>query len=355
MTTKIQRICVKAKPLESNPDYYDWQTASIAMFIQENNKAIAIKKASNELKRRHWQFISYEDKSTLIEERVREAGGEVWEAYQDALKSTIFFRVFPDHFGAGRNGIKPIRPARIKEPFIDEVIKNAGGRRLSEAVKKPGVRNADYILGDFIFELKDIQEEVFLKGSHQQKLAELFNPYFPGKSEIIIDPSILSKPDFLKYLDIISKPIKTHIKTASKQVKDTRLLLGKPDIKGGVIILNTGFGSCPHDEFANQVERYALKDSRQFEAIVTISTWFYTNGFDSYMFYKFSPSEPQYSELECIRKSFDASFGEMMTQLVRGELPDSTEYSAPLSPISFVSEGIDFNWSPPTIPLPWDR
>ncbi|MBU4259761.1 MAG: hypothetical protein KKI12_02340 [Proteobacteria bacterium] len=354
MKTEIQRICVKAKPTESNPDYYDWQTASIVMFIPENNKSLALKKARDELRRRHWEFTNYEDKSTLIEERVKKEGGEVWETYLSAKKGNIFFRVFPDHFGAGRDGIQPIRPARIEESFIDSVIISAGGKKIPKSTQ-PGENRADYTIGDFIFELKDIQEEGLQKDTHQNRMAELFEPYFPGKSEITVDPSILSKPDFLKYLDIISKPIKTHIKKASKQIKATRKYLEQPDFKGGIILLNTGFGSFPHEEFAIQVERFARKDSKQFEAIISISTWFYTNGFDSYMFYKFSPEEPRYQEIERIRKAFNDSFEKMMTEAVLGKLPDSAELTSPLSPVAFNYRGIDFNWKPRQIPLPWKK
>ena len=92
MKTEIQRICVKAKPTVSNPDYYDWQTASIVMLIPENNKLIALKKARSELQKRHWEFINYEDKSTLIEERVKEVGRDIWKAYLSAKKGNIFFR-----------------------------------------------------------------------------------------------------------------------------------------------------------------------------------------------------------------------------------------------------------------------
>jgi hypothetical protein len=355
MGIEIQRICVKAKPAGSNPEFYEWQTASIVMFIPENDKSFAINKARTELSRRQWEFIEYEDKSTLIEERVRESGGEVWDAYQYAEEGNIFFRVFPDHFGAGKTGIKPICPGRITEHFMDSVIEEAGGRRLRENEKKPGFRNADYIVGDFIFELKDTQEEGLEKLVHQRKLAELFQPYYHGKSEISIDPSVLSKPDYLKYLDVISKPIKTQIKSASKQIKETRILLRNSNLKGGIIFINTGFGSFPHDEFAKQVERFASKDSRQFDAMVTISTWFYSNGFDSYMFHKFSPKDAIYPEVERIRQSFEILMEQMMTDLVKGNLPESTEFSDPIGPVTFSQKGIDFNWKPPSIPSPYDK
>lgn len=350
----IQRICVKAKPSAHNPEYYDWQTASICMFVPEDDKPLALEKARRELTRLHWVFVAYEDKSTLIEEKVSEAGGEVWDAFQYARQGKIFFRVFPDHFGAADKSFRPILPARVTEAFMDRVFVDAGGRRLRETEKQSGVRNADYLIGRFVFELKDLQEEGLEKGSRQEKLAKLFCKYYPGQSEIFIDPSVLSKPDYLKYLEIISTPIKTHIRSASKQVKATKNLLKRNDLFGGIALLNTGFGSFPHEAFAEQVERYAAKDSKQFEAVISISAWTYTNGFDSFMYYRFSPTDAKHEEVLAIKKAFDKRFEQMMTDILTGKLPDSAEKSSPAKPVTFEHSGIDFAWVPPRVPLPWE-
>jgi len=323
------------------------------MFIPENDRLIALKRARAELKKRHWDFIAYEDKSTLIEERIKKAGGKVWEAYQYAKQGKIFFHVFHEHFGVGNQHLRPIRPIRITEKFMDKVISDAGGRRLTVKEKADGKKNADYLLGEFIFELKDIQEEGLEKGARQQKLAKLFAPYFPEQSEITIDSSILSKADYLKYLDIMSGPIKSHIKSASKQIKETREILGEPNLKGGIILLNTGFGTFPHDELANQAERFARKDSRQFTAIVSISIWSYTNGFDTDVYYRISPRRLFHEEVCWVRDSFDKLFEEMMTNVISGKISDSSLLSDPLKPVTFCSNEIDFNWSPPRLLLPW--
>lgn len=44
MIVDIQRICIKAKPSSDNKDYYEWQTATICMFIPENDKMLALNK-----------------------------------------------------------------------------------------------------------------------------------------------------------------------------------------------------------------------------------------------------------------------------------------------------------------------
>ena len=351
----IQRICLKAKPGRDHPEYYEWQTASICMFIHEDDKLLAVKKAREELARRHWEFLAYEDKSTLIEARVKAAGGEVWEAFLQARSGQVFFRVFPKHFGAGDKAFRPILPARITEAFMDRVIEDAGGRRIRDEEKRPGIRNADYLIGGFILELKDLQEEGLEKGQHQRALAEVFRGYFPAQQEVTLDPSILSKPDYLKYLDIIGKPIKTHIRSASKQIKATRKLFGRDDLRGGIILLNTGFGSFPHQAFAAQVKRYVTKDSRDFSVIISISVWSQTNGFDTYVFYEFSPKEPQTDEVVAVRQAFGQRFEQMMTDTITGSVSGPVEEAVPRTPVAFEGGGIDFAWVPPRVPLPWER
>lgn len=351
----IQRICVRAKPKPSNPDYFDWQPAIICVLIPDNDKLLAVNRARSELEKRHWDFISYESKSTLIEDRVRRAGGEIWDAYQLALNGDIVFKVLPEHFPAGDKNAKYLLPARITETFIDQVVSDAGGRRLTEDEKKEGVKNADYLIGSFVFELKDLQEEGLEKGEHQKRIAELFSVYYPGSSQITVDPTVLNKPDYLKYIDIIGTPIKTHIRSASRQIKDTKALLNRSDLLGGIILLNTGFGTFPHDAFAEQVERYARKDSKQFFAIVSISVWSVTNGFDSYVFYKFSPEVTDRKEVVALRDAFAKRFEQMMTDVVRGTIPAETERASPVKPVAFSHLGIDLAWIPPKIPLPWEK
>jgi len=350
----IQRICVRAVPTKSNPKYFEWEHASICMFIPEIDRELALVKARKELDRRHWTFIKYEDRSTLIEARVRKEGGAVLKAFEEALQGRMFFKVFVDTFDSGSKDRQVMLPARITEKFIDEVILKAGGMRLDTAGIAPGIRNADYLLGRYIFELKDLQEEAMTKGSHQEKLARLFRPY-AREASIAIDPSILSKTDFLEYLNILGRPIQGHVRSAAGQIKETKKLLGRNDLLGGLLLLNTGFGSYPHDEFSTQVERYARKDSGEFSAVMSVSAWSQTNGFDTFAFYKISPEEPQEEEIAAFQKAFDDCYTAMMTRMVQGTLPGNATSAPSGRSIAFAVDGIDFAWEAPRIPLPWER
>lgn len=354
-TEDIQRVIIRAKPNADHPDYFEWQTSDICFFVRDNDRQRALATARAEVERCRWTFLEYVNKSTLIEERVREQGGEVWDAYLHARKHGMFVKVFPQHFDAGKGGGSLIRPARINECFMTQVMEDAGGQRVVQDDSKQETLNADYLLGDFIFELKDLQEEALEKGTHQEKLAKLFAPYSQGRDIVSLDPSVLNKDDFRSYLDILGGPLQRHVKKASKQVKATRTLLAKPDLRGGLILLNTGFASYPHELFAEQVERYAMKDSGQFEAVISITIWMETNGFESYVFYRFSPHDSGIPEVAAMRRAFDERFKQMMTDLIRDGLAPDVERMQPRRPVGFSATGVDFNWQPPSIPLPWDK
>lgn len=356
MARKVQRFCIQGKPTKGNSEFFEWETATICMFVPDDDKELALQRARDELIRRKWEILKFETKSTLIEERVREEGGEVWEVYQETLSTgKIAFMVFSNHFRTGRKRERLLIPARVTEQFIDKVVSEAGGRRLNPAEIGIAQRNADYLLGEYIFELKELQEEGLEKETHQKKLSELFSPYFLGQPEAVIEPSILSPEDLLIYLNIVGTPIHNHVRSASKQIKSTRLLLKKESLKGGIIFVNSGFSSYPHDLFGEQVERYARKDSKQLDVVIAVTTWVETNGFDYEIFCQIWPDNSVVPEVIQFKKAFDKHFESMMTDLVRGLLPDEIQRADPRKPVAFSHKGIDFRWEPPRIPLPWEE
>ncbi len=45
MKVDIQRICLKAKLSKNNPEFHEWETASIVILVPENDNKLAVKKA----------------------------------------------------------------------------------------------------------------------------------------------------------------------------------------------------------------------------------------------------------------------------------------------------------------------
>jgi hypothetical protein len=128
-------------------------------------------------------------------------------------------------------------------------------------------------------------------------------------------------------------------------------LLNNNSLRGGIIYLNTGYGSFSKDEFGPLVERYVRKDTTQIEAIFCAATWTETNGFDSYIFFRTYPENPSIPIVEQLQEAFGVRFEEAMTKLVLGTLPSSAVFANPLTPVTFSVDGIDYVWQPSMVPL----
>lgn len=343
MLSSIQRIILKAKPSKNNLRYNEWETASIVFFIDEPNKKNALDIVKNKLKEMKWEILYYELKDTLIEERVQEAEAIIKDAFAVAKVDKIYYKIIHDNFGPGKSKSNYLCPPKINEEFIEKVIIEAGGRRLTESEKtKSEELNADFLLGDFAFELKDLMEEGLDKIERRKKLSNLFSKYYTTSEPIFIDPSILTPNDQKIYTSIISSPLEKRIEKAYKQAKATCDRI-TPKSKVGLIYLNSGYLSLPHELFSSEVNRYINKINLSFDEVITLSVSAQTNGFDLYVEFFSDPQKHSFTETKSIIESWNKNAEDIMTKLIRGEIKDLSE---PQKPISFSNSGIDFYWLP---------
>ena len=185
MSKRVQRFVVKAHPTDTHPRYYRWQTGTLCLFVGEDDKALAVRKAKNEIAKKNWVAIRFTDKATLIEERVRQVGGRVWEAYLQSQRGEIFFLDSVDQPTSGKQKLPPPLAPRVTETFIDRVIAKAGGHRLTkQEANYEKSRNADYLIDDYVFELKTLDEEGLEKENRQRKLANLFSGVASPKGSV---------------------------------------------------------------------------------------------------------------------------------------------------------------------------
>jgi hypothetical protein len=358
MSQRVQRFVVRAFPKENHPKYYPWQTATVCVFIGEDERERAVEMAKSLLEQRGWTICEFLDKATLIESRVREAGNEIWRAYQEAKSGSPFLKEELDQLSPSHKdgGIPPQSAPRMNEAFIDRIILKAGGRRITSAEADPQkTRNADYFLDEYVVELKTLEEEGLLKDSRQEKLANLLAAAKPEVEAISIDPSGLGQEDFRAFLDIIGGPIKTAIRSASDQIKKTKTHLKNESLKGGIIFVNSGYGSLPPTIFEQSVQRFASKDTKQIELVICVSTWFLTNGFDSSINFQFFPKESVHPTIVKFQTAFWECVEEWMTEFGRGGFQVTGESQSPLQPISFEKTGRLFTALPPSLPSEWDR
>jgi hypothetical protein len=165
----IFRFGVRAQPTPNNPKYATWQPGHILAFIVADDESAAEKRFKAKIDRLHWKILEWKLRDELIEERVRQSGGEVLAAYELALRRGEWYRVDSEHFMAQTMAKNPISPPRPDELFLDRIIIAAGGRRLTESERGDEGQNADYILDEFVIEAKDLQEERQPRKSARQR------------------------------------------------------------------------------------------------------------------------------------------------------------------------------------------
>jgi len=268
----MHRIIYFAKPTKTHPDRHEWETAQIVIFLQAVGRQEGLEEAKELLRRKHWQPIRLILHTPVEAHLAASADAQIWEAFQVAKRDGFYWRVFPDTFGPGEKRSGQYFSPAVGEEFMDRVIANAGGRRLTQEGRSVQNRNADYLLERWVFELKDLQEEGLEKIERQEKLAKFYAPRQWG-DDVAILPDDLGEDELRRYLDIIGGPIQTQVKSASKQIRQTKAQFGGEHLQGGLIFLNTGYGSLPPALFEMLVERYAKKDSTQIASCVCISVW----------------------------------------------------------------------------------
>lgn len=354
---KVHRFILRAYPLESHPKFHRWQKATLVLFVADSSPYKAEKKVLDELQVRHWVPESIELRDTLVRNAVMAQGGDVWDAYLQAEIQGMFWMESLDSLpmcmkGEALCGTGP----KLTEGFIDKLIVEGGGHRAtSEEAGGFLEKNADYIFGKYVLELKQFESEGLSVESRQKKIGELFKHYLSEGAVHQIDPYKLSEDDFNKYWEIIGVPIQKRIKAASKQVKATIARLSPNEYEGGVILLNTGYLSVPHDFLVAMAERYAVKDTSSIKTVIVISSWTVTNGFDTQVNYGFHPHDPICKDLRKLKETFWSTVEKLMTQAITRGLAPEYGMQEPMPPTHFHHEGKVFTFGIPQIESSFDR
>ncbi|WP_091013385.1 hypothetical protein [Paenibacillus amylolyticus] len=276
-------------------------------------------------------------KDILIEESVIALGGEILELYYRAKQGEIIFLVDTENW-IGFKDSPPILVPKLTEEFMDKVILRAGGKRL-DYISKEMKKNADYIIGDYIFELKILEEERLFNESVKTKLADLLGN--PETKNVSLNHQDIPADKYNLYLNIFRKPIQDAIKSASKQIKSTKEILNNDKLKGGIIFINNGTTSTPPEIFIECVNRSIKNNTSQIDTSITICNWLETNGFDSHFMYQKHPSEPIGIQ-QIIAEAFDNEMDAFMNHWGRSGFPQTEEMLDPLFNISYEKYGIVF-------------
>jgi hypothetical protein len=353
----VYRFIIKAYPREDHPDFHVWQKATVVLFVANPDPYVAEQKALDELNRRCWIPEKFEHRDRLIRDAVKKEGGAVWDAYVQAEQGNLFWLEDLESLPMCKKGEELWGTGpKLTEVFVDNLIQNSGGHRLTaEEAGEFLEKNADYVLGKYVLELKHFENEGLAVETRQKKIGEIFQRYFADGPVRKIDPFKLSERDFDEYWEIVGVPIQKRIKSASKQVKPTIARLGQEQYEGGVILLNTGYLTVPHDFLVAMAERYASKDTSSIRHIIVISSWTITNGFDTSVNYAFHPHETACPYFEKLRDVFWSTVEKFMTQMMTGELDPKSGMQEPMSPTYFNYRGEFFTFGIPKLESSFKR
>lgn len=213
-----------------------------------------------------------------------------------------------------------IRPLSERQD-IDFVIAEAGGRRAYDEGEHD-TRNSDYVLGRSVIELKLLEEERLTKPQAQAKIGSLFGALQPTRPVVVIDPRKLEERDRFAYTAIMEGPIKTAVRSASSQLKQSR---GEIDGCETTILwaINNGFSSLSHDEFIDCVVRRARNYKDQIDGVVISGCYLHGDGFDTLsiwpMDYVAIGGQREFLEYQALKSAWNTLAERHMTEFIKGE------------------------------------
>jgi hypothetical protein len=172
----------------------------------------------------------------LIESACEREGGDCWAAYREAAQDMYSLTCFK--YAGGR---RPAMIPRFSEADFTAIFQELGGEKIIES----STETPDFRLCDIVMELKDLQQESLKNEDRQAHIAELFRLH--AEHCIDLHPEANYGGLTKIYHNLIQNSIHNHLKKASSQIKTYRKTTTVSS--AGMIFLNTGMFSLPHDLF----------------------------------------------------------------------------------------------------------
>jgi hypothetical protein len=266
----------------------------------------------------------------LIEEVCRQEGGEFWIAYLKAVNSGHSLTCFD----------KPGGPMPTVIPRFSE----ADFMGLLQKIPECSTETPDFRFGDIIMELKDLQEESLNNYQRRENVAELFKE-LPDRC-INLDPLADHGDSTSSYHRLIQNSLHNHLKKASSQIKTYRKT--QTVTAGGVIFLNTGMFSLPHELFRALIGDLLTRRTKTITFVFVFSQVMQGNGFDQYAIFKGEYIGSVPDEVQFLQQKVNDLIQQKMTDMMRGTAPMLTLEE--MRPISFEKHGKIFYWHPGRVP-----
>ena len=210
-----------------------------------------------------------------------------------------------------------LRP--LTEQIVDEIIDNAGGRRAHPDQAQKKRTNADYILGETVIELKIMEDEGLDKAPRPAKLAALFTELDPERPVHVLERDRLDASAQRAYDNAMESPIKSAVRKAKGQMKQTRLEC--PETTRSVLLLiNSMNTALDHDEIVALAGRRARTYIGDIDGVVVAGAYLHSDGFDSLAIWPIEyvavSLDKEFAEFPALRAAFNEYAERAMTEII---------------------------------------
>jgi len=235
-----------------------------------------------------------------------------------------------------------IRP--LTEGVFNDIFELAGGRRAHPDHDRRTARNADYVLGDAVIELKILDDEGLSKAERQAKLAGLFTALDPDRPVHVLDRQRLDLAGQRAYDRAMEGPIKGAVKSAKGQLVQSRSEF--PETKRSIMMLvNNANTALDHDEIVQMVGRRARNDTDDIDGVVVAGAYVHSDGFDTFALWPIDyvpiSLDQAFPEYDALRDAFHGYAERAMTDaIINGLSADMTK--GPVLDTQFEFDGMTF-------------
>lgn len=305
--------------------------ADCVLFLRENEFSISNVYAISE--KHLYPICSEVTVDKLVEAKCLEGPQEIIEAYNIAKSQGYYFIHFQN---VGSVQMNPFTVPRFDEDDFRIIIEKIGGQKILES----NTKTPDFILDKTLIELKDIQTDSLFNRDRQKSLGEIFKNQ---KGYCVnLDPTLNYGELTSKYHKLIANTISNHVKKASEQIKVYSE--GKAVNAAGMILMNTGMFSLPHDLLKAIATNIIENQTRTIQFMLLFTQKMQTNGLDLYANFANDFIGDVPDNILILKETTKEYINSRMTDMMRGVNILKTVESQ--HPISFSQNEKVFYWNP---------
>jgi hypothetical protein len=235
-----------------------------------------------------------------------------------------------------------IRP--LFEADIDAVIEAAGGVRAHVDADRRQSPGSDYVLGEAVIELKALDDEGLVKPERQAKLAALFRKHETDRPVVVLDRLNLPADAQRDYDRILEGPIKTAVRTARTQLKQSRTEHSATSASI-LFVINNGYTALNHEALLKMVAHRVRNDTQEIDGVVVAGCYFHSDTFDSFFLWPIDYLPINLNRLfpsfEKLRQAWNELSNRFMTDVVLGRIaPDGIK--GPVVDTQFDIDGVTY-------------